>query len=160
MRKAVPESGGEGAYSRPGAFDTCCLISNGPNGTALPLAIYPATAMPVMDIYQMKKFLRNIDPQKFKVSSHVRRKIEKGHMIAMEEVFRNLKQPDMLIGIEEQESRRPHESTYGLLFQKSKRRGLFVVITHKTLKKKTYIVTAFPTDKKLKRLIKGPRLRR
>ena len=113
-----------------------------------------------MNIYQIKKLLRNITPEKVKISGNVRFKIEKIHGVRIKDVMKNLLNPELLIDIEEQPSRRPHDKTYGLLFEISKRKKLFVVITYKTLENKIYLVTAYPSNKKVEKLIKKPKIRR
>jgi len=113
-----------------------------------------------MDIFQIKKLLSNAKPEKFKISDSVRFKIERIHGVPVEDVMRNLQNPDSLICIEEQPSREPHDETYGLVFEKSKNRKLFIVITYKTLKDVIFIVTAFSTSKKLEKLIKNPKVRK
>lgn len=113
-----------------------------------------------MNIYQIKKLLRSIKPERIKISSKVRFKIERLHEIKIEEIIKNLRNPELLVSIEKQPSRRPHDETYALVFELSKRKKLFVVITYKTLKKKIYIVTAYYSTKKLEKLIKRVKPRR
>ncbi|MBI4019696.1 MAG: hypothetical protein HY367_00060 [Candidatus Aenigmarchaeota archaeon] len=113
-----------------------------------------------MDIYQMEKFLRNIDPDRLKINSRIRTKIERKHNINIAEVLQNLRNPDLLAGLSRQSSKKPHDETYGLLFELTKRKRLFIVITYKTLENKIYLVTAFKTTKKAKKMLMKNPLRR
>ncbi len=113
-----------------------------------------------MNVFQMKKLLRNTKPERFKISDSVKFKIERIHQVRMEDVIRNLQNPDGLTCIEQQPSREPHDETYGLVFEKSRSRKLFVVITYKILKDTIFIVTAFYSSKKLEKLIKRPKIRK
>lgn len=108
----------------------------------------------------MKKLLRNTKPERFKISGSVRFKIERIHGVPVEDVLSSLQNPGSLICIEQQPSREPHDETYGLVFEKSRSRKLFIVITYKTLKDLIFIVTAFSTSKKLEKLIKRPKIRK
>ncbi|NOX71080.1 MAG: hypothetical protein GXO64_00050 [Candidatus Micrarchaeota archaeon] len=112
-----------------------------------------------MNTFQMKKLLKNIKDERIKISSKIRFKIENIHGVKIEDVLKNLRNPDSLISVDEQPSRRPHDKTYGLVFEITKRKRLFVVVTYKTLKNKLYIVTAFTTTKKMEKLIKKPKIR-
>ena len=112
-----------------------------------------------MNVQQIKKLLKNMKHERVKASDVVRNKIEKIHRIKMSVVLENLANPVKLRHIERQPSRRPHDETYGLLFDLTKRRRLFIVITYKSLENKIYIVTAFPSTKRLEKLIKKPRIR-
>lgn len=107
----------------------------------------------------MKKLLKKKYRQ-IKISSKVKYKIEKIHQVKIEGALENLKNPVLLEEIEEQPARRPHDKTYKLLFKVSKRKHLFVVITYKSKKNKIFIVTAFKSTKKIKKLIKKPKMRR
>lgn len=113
-----------------------------------------------MDVYRMKKLLRTIKPERVRMSPNVRMKIEKIHNVQPQEVLENLQNPDNLVFMEQQPSRAPHDETYGLVFEKSKSRRLFIVVTYKALEKIIFIVTAYSTSKKLERLIKRQKIRR
>ena len=73
--------------------------------------------------------------------------------------LKDLRNPKLLTEIEEQESRNRHDETYGLLFEITKRKRMFVVITYKTNDNKIYIVTAYPSTKRVEKLIKRPKIR-
>ena len=112
-----------------------------------------------MNIQQIKKLLRKTKEERIKVSNNVRFKIENVHGVKVKDIIENLRKPYLLKGIEEQPSRGSHDKTYGLLFELTKRRRLFVVITYKTLENKIYIVTGYPSTKKMEKLIKRPKIR-
>ena len=114
----------------------------------------------IMNVFQMKKLLRNAKPERFKISDSVKFKIERIHQVRTEDVMNCLQNPDGLICIEQQPSREAHDETYGLVFEKSRSRKLFVVITYKILKDIIFIVTAFYSSKKLEKLIKRPKIRK
>lgn len=113
-----------------------------------------------MNVHEMKAFLRKVKPERIKISSKVRFKVEHVHGVNLETVMKNLENPVLLKEVEEQQSRRSQDQTYGLLFEPTKRKKLFVVITSKRLEKKLYLVTAFPSTKKAEKLIKRPKIRR
>lgn len=104
----------------------------------------------------MKKFLKR--NKNIKITPKTRRKIEKIHLLNIEEVLYMMRNPGNLVVVEQQPSRRAHDETYMLCFQKNKRKILIVVITYKRLKKKIYLVTAFGSTKKLTKLVKKPRI--
>ncbi|MCD6496605.1 MAG: hypothetical protein J7K54_05010 [Candidatus Aenigmarchaeota archaeon] len=112
-----------------------------------------------MNIFQIKKLLRKIKPERIKTSDKVRFKIENVHRVELRTVLENLENPKLLKSVEEQPSRRPHDKTYGLLFELTKRKILFVVITYKVLQNKIYLVTAFPSNKKIEKIIKKAKIR-
>ena len=112
-----------------------------------------------MNVQQIKKLLRRIKPERIKISNKVRFKIESVYGIKVKDVIENMRNPCMLKHVEEQPSRKPHDETYSLVFELSKRRKLFVVITYKTLENKIYIVTAYQSTKKIEKLIRKPRIR-
>jgi len=112
-----------------------------------------------MNLQQIKKLLRKTRPERIKVSDVIRNKIENIHYIKISDVISHLTNPIKLKHVETQPSRNPHDETYGLLFEITKRKRLFIVITYKSLENKIYIVTAFPTTKRIERIIKKPRIR-
>lgn len=107
----------------------------------------------------MKKLLKK-KYKRIKISSKVKRKIEKIHRVKIEDVLENLKNPFLLEEIEEQPARRSHDKTYKLLFKISKRKRLFIVVTFKFNKNKIFVVTALKSTKKIEKLIKKPKVKR
>lgn len=113
-----------------------------------------------MNIYQIKKLLRKTKKERLKLSRKVKGKIENIHCVDSREVLENLRNPTSLKAVEQQPSRGKHDETYGLCFEISKRRKLFIVVTYKKLKKQIIIVTAFPSRRKVDRIIKRVELRK
>lgn len=106
-----------------------------------------------MNVPRMKKLLRNTKPERIKIKPNIKSKIEKRHGVDINEVLSNLKNPDKLIHIQQQSSLKPHDDTYKLIFELSKRKKMIVIITYKSLKKIIFIVTSYYTTKKKDKFI-------
>ena len=94
----------------------------------------PFYGLLAMNTQEIKKLLKYIKPERIRISDQVRFKIERVHGVSWDEVLKNLREPALLTHTEQQPSRGPHDETYGLLFELTKRRRMFVVITYKPLK--------------------------
>ena len=91
---------------------------------------------------------RKTRKDKFKITPLTRKKIEERHRVNIEDLFNILLNPKLLIEVEEQPPRRKGDKSYALIFDLTKRKKFFVLLTFKSTRKKVYIVTAYYTYKK------------
>ena len=112
-----------------------------------------------MDTQHIKKLLKKTKKQNFKIKADIKNKIENIHNVTMSEVLDNLDNPVNLIEIKNYPSRSKHDDSYRIYFELNKRKKLVVGITHKKLKNKINIITAFHTTRKTDKLIRKAKLR-
>ena len=106
------------------------------------------------------KLLKSHRPEQIKITEKTAYKIENVHDIKIEEVKNRLSNPKDLESVEEQPSRHESQRTFQLIFRKSSKKSLFVIITENKDSGTLFLVTAFETSKKLEKLIKRGRIRR
>ena|SRR3989344_3090584 len=106
------------------------------------------------------KLLKSYKPEKIKLTDKTAYKIENVHRVKIEEVKKHLSNPEDLESVEEQLARHEKQRTFQLIFKKSSKKRLVIVITENVDSGMLFIVTAFETSKKLEKLIKRGRIRR
>lgn len=106
------------------------------------------------------KLLRSYKPEHIRITEKTVHKIEYVHGVEIEEIKANLMNLGNLENVEEQPSRHKNQKTFQLIFKKSSKGRLFVVITVNMDSDTIFLVTAFETNKKLEKLIKRGRIRR
>jgi len=112
-----------------------------------------------MNVPHIKKLLKKTKKENFKFKAGIKNKIENVHNVPMSEVLENLNNPVNLIEIKNYPCRSKHDESYRVYFEITKRKKLVVGITHKKLKNKINIITAFHTTRKTDKLIRKAKLR-
>ena len=108
----------------------------------------------------IKRLLKSRKLDQIKITDKTAYKIENVHGIKVEEVKKHLSNPEDLESVEEQTARHEKQRTFQLIFKKSSKKRLVIVITENMDSDMLFIVTAFETSKKLEKLIKRGRIRR
>ncbi|MBI2232921.1 MAG: hypothetical protein HYU56_03290 [Candidatus Aenigmarchaeota archaeon] len=106
------------------------------------------------------KLLHSCKPEQIRITEKTSHKIQHVHGVKLEEVKSKLLDLEHLESVEEQPARHESQRTFQLIFKKSSKKRLFVVITENTESGTIFLVTAFETSKKLEKLIKRGKIRR